>query len=316
MRGTLECWDGRRIALPDMTGWKMEYACGVPCDSFFLTCLWKPEEAGILAEAVRFTADENGERVFTGVVDEIECGWDGGGGRLSVSGRGMAALLLDNEALGCDYQIASFSDILRDHVAPYGIETAELAELPSVPGFSVATGSSEWQVLYEFCRYYGGVTPRFDRMGRLTAAPWKEGERIRLDGSTAVTAFTLRERRYGVLSEILVRERSSGKVQKVRNEPFAGRGGRCRRVLTMPGRSSYQAMRYSGEYQLRRSAEELRRLEVTLPGAFRAWPGDMVELALKQNVCGGIWQVVESASGLDSRGTYTVLTLGERGTLP
>ena len=54
----------------------------------------------VLADAVRFTAEQDGEVVFTGVVDEAECGWDSGGGRLELSGRGMAALLLDNEALG------------------------------------------------------------------------------------------------------------------------------------------------------------------------------------------------------------------------
>ena len=60
------------------------------------------------------------------------------------------------------------------------------------------------------------------------------------------------------------------------NEDFARRGGRCRRVLTMPGKSSYQTMRYSGSYQLERSAEELRQLELDERlntygnGAFRA----------------------------------------------
>ena len=95
MTGTLICWDGRRVVLPDLTSWRMEYACGIPCDSFYLECLWEPGEAGALAEAVRFAAEEDGERVFTGVVDEVCCGWDEDGARLSVSGRSMAALLLD-----------------------------------------------------------------------------------------------------------------------------------------------------------------------------------------------------------------------------
>lgn len=313
MTGTLECWDGRRITLPDVTGWRMEYACGVPCDSFELECLWDPGEAGALSEAVRFTATEDGATVFTGVVDEFTCGWDQKGGRLTLSGRGMGALLLDNEALGGDYQVATLEDIIRDHVTPYGIETAERARLPAVPGFSVAAGSSEWQVLYEFCRYYGGVTPRFDRLGRLIVAPWQAGEWLRLDGDAAVTALSWRERRYGVLSEILVRDRTSGAVQQVVNRDFARRGGQCRRVLTMPGRSSYQAMRYSGDYQLQRSAEGWRRVELELPGAFRAWPGDQVELDLKQDVCRGIWRVWESVCGLNPTGTYTRLTLGQEG---
>lgn len=308
MEGTLTCWDGTKITLPQVTEWAFQYGRGTPCDSFSLTCLWEPEE-DLLAEAVTFTAVEQGETVFTGVVDECERGWDGKGGFLTVSGRSMAARLLDNEALGMDYQVATWQDIVRDHVAPYGVQTVG-SGLPAVPGFSVAVGSSEWQVVYEFCRYYGGITPRFDRLGRLVATPWEEGKRLVLGEDAAVTALTLRDQRYGVLSQILVRDKTTGAVQTVDNGDFLRRGGRCRRVLTMPGKSSYQAMRYSGSYQLEQSAEELRQLELELPGAFLAWPGDLVEVGLSKPVGRGIWRVAEAVSGMDENGTYTRLVLG------
>lgn len=310
MEGRLTCWDGREIALPDVTAWQFQYGRGTPCDSFLLTCLWEPEGEDLLAEAVGFTAAENGETVFTGVVDECERGWNAGGGFLTLSGRSMAARLLDNEALGMEYQVATWQDILRDHVTPYGIQALPGASLPAVPGFAVEAGSSEWQVVYEFCRYYGGVTPRFDRLGRLTAGPWPEGERLRLREDGAVTALTLRDQRYGVLSQVLVRDRTSGAVQTVENAGFARRGGLCRRVLTMPGKSTYQAMRYSGDYQLARSMEELRQLELELPGAFLAWPGDLVELAAPGGTGSGLWRVAEMTCGLDENGLRTRLTLG------
>lgn len=313
MEGTLTCWDGRKITLPQVTEWAFQYGRGTPCDSFSLTCLWEPEE-DLLAEAVTFTAVERGETMFTGVVDECERGWDGRGGFVTVSGRSMAARLLDNEALGMDYQVATWQDIVRDHVAPYGVETVG-SGLPAVPGFSVAVGSSEWQVVYEFCRYYGGVTPRFDRLGRLIATPWEEGKRLVLGEDAAVTALTLRDQRYGVLSQVLVRDKTTGAVQTVDNGDFLRRGGRCRRVLTMPGKSSYQAMRYSGSYQLEQSAEELRQLEMELPGAFLAWPGDLVEVQLRKPVGRGIWRVAEAVSGMDENGTYTRLVLGVPGAL-
>lgn len=308
MEGLLTCWDGTKITLPQVTEWAFQYGRGTPCDSFSLTCLWEPEE-DLLAEAVSFTAVEQGKTVFTGVVDECERGWDGKGGFLTVSGRSMAARLLDNEALGMDYQVATWQDIVRDHVAPYGVQVLG-SGLPAVPGFSVAVGSSEWQVVYEFCRYYGGITPRFDRLGRLVATPWEEGKRLVLGEDAAVTALTLRDQRYGVLSQILVRDKTTGAVQTVDNSDFLRRGGRCRRVLTMPGKSSYQAMRYSGSYQLEQSAEELRQLELELPGAFLAWPGDLVEVRLSKPVGRGIWRVAEAVSGMDENGTYTRLVLG------
>ena len=308
MEGTLTCWDGRRITLPQVTEWAFQYGRGTPCDSFSLTCLWEPEEDE-LAEAVTFTAVEQGETVFTGVVDECERGWDGKGGFLTVSGRSMAARLLDNEALGMDYQVATWQDIVRDHVTPYGVQVLG-SGLPAVPGFSVAVGSSEWQVVYDFCRYYGGITPRFDRLGRLVTTPWEEGKRLVLEENAAVTALTLRDQRYGALSQVLVRDKTTGAVQTVENGDFLRRGGRCRRVLTMPGKSSYQAMRYSGSYQLERSAEELRQLELELPGAFLAWPGDLVEVRLNKPVGRGIWRVAEVVSGMDGSGTYTRLVMG------
>ena len=79
----------------------------------------------------------------------------------------------------------------------------------------------------------------------------------------------------------------------------------------MPGKSSYQAMRYSGDYQLARSREELRQMEVELPGAFLAWPGDLVTLAPRYPVGRGIWRVAEMTCALDQGGLHTRLILGE-----
>ena len=112
-------------------------------------------------------------------------------------------------------------------------------------------------------------------------------------------------------SEVLVRDRTTEEVQRVADEDFLRRGGRCRRVLTMPGKSSYQAMRYSGAYQLARAREELRQAELELPEAFAAWPGELVELNLAKGTGRGLWRVRESVCGLTAAGTYTRLTLGE-----
>ena len=164
---------GRTFQLPVPLSWELNYTAGVPSDSFWVRCPWQASQGTDPAEWVRFSAAEAGETVFSGVVDECEVNQGTEGLRLEVSGRGMAALLLDNEALGQDYGTATLEDILRDHVAPYGIELAGEASLPAVSPFSVPTGSSEWAVLYEFAQYCGGVCPRFDRAGRLVLEGWK-----------------------------------------------------------------------------------------------------------------------------------------------
>lgn len=207
MRGYVTDTAGRQWLLPQPAAWRMEYTAGTPCDSFWMRCPWEAGSGTKPGEWSRFWAEHGGERVFTGVVDECQVEQSGNGSVLELSGRGMAALLLDNEALGQDYGTATLEDILRDHVAPYGIELAGEASLPAVSPFSVPTGSSEWAVLYEFAQYCGGVCPRFDRAGRLVLEGWTEVENLAISDATPVTSLTVRDRRYGVLSQILVRDR-------------------------------------------------------------------------------------------------------------
>lgn len=300
---------GVRWELPKLTAWRLEYTAGVPCDSFWLKCVWDQNNTTKPENWVEFTAEHGGERVFTGVVDECEVSLSARGRRLELSGRGMAALLLDNEALGQDYQTATQMDIIRDHVQPYGITVAPGARLPAVSQFSVSTGSSEWSVVYEFARYYGGVTPRFDREGRLVLSGWDDSRERVVDDSTPLIALVRRDRRYGVLSQVLTRDRWSGAVETVDNRSFAARGGRARRIITMPAKSSYKAMRYSGQFQLDKSASELERMELTIGQAFCAWPGDLVTVQRGGLDWNGRYRAVKVTVGMDEGGCWSRMEL-------
>ena len=309
MRGYVTDAAGQEWILPVPTAWRMEYTAGTPCDSFWLRCPWEAGNPTSPRDWGRFTARYQGETVFTGVVDECELSLSAAGRVLEISGRGMAALLLDNEALGQDYQTATLDDILRDHVTPYGIRTASGAGLPPVSQFSVAAGSSEWAVVRDFAHYHGGVSPRFDRLGRLVLTPWPQGGEKLLGDGTAVTELVCRDKRYGVLSQVLVRDRFSGAVQPVEHREFAAAGGQARRVLTMPGRSSYKAMRYSGQYQLDRAAAEWERLEVQVAQPFCAWPGELMRLQRSGWERNGLFRVAASAVGMVEKGHWTRLEL-------
>lgn len=310
MEGYLLRCDGVRIDLPPFTGWKLRRTGSVPCDSFEGTCPWDAGAEPALEKASRLIVEEDGARRFTGVLDEYELTWDGGGGSLSLSGRGLAALLLDNEARGQDYQVATLADILKDHVTPYGVPAGRVGSLPPVPGFSVETGSSEWQVLYSFARYHGGVQPRFDAWGSLTVDAAAGGRTVAVDDRTGVTGVVWRDRRYGVYSEILLQDRTTRSVQRMVNEGFSQQGGRCRRVVTLPGKSAYQTARYSGQFQLDRSAEERFRVELTVPGSYFCEPGDRVAVSLSRPALAGTWTVLETESVLDGTGARVKLTLG------
>lgn len=300
---------GQRWQLPPALSWEVEYTCGVPCDSFFYSCPCMGTGGADTAQWYRTEFYEGDELVFRGVVDECVQTVSSTGHRLELTGRGMAALLLDNEALPQDYETADLQDILRDHVSPYGIETAGSPALPRVNHFSVASGSSEWAVLYEFARYCGGISPRFDRQGQLVLDPWPEGRILLLGDGTAVTELSIRDQRYGALSQVWVRDRYRDHTEKVSDQRFIDQGGCARRVITMPGRSDWQTMRHTGKYQLERSAAQRLRLEVEIPQLFWAAPGELVQVQRSDFDRNGLYRVDTAAVRTDSSGGRTRLEL-------
>ena len=310
IQGVVRGWDGTDRALPPCLSWRLAYGPGVPCDSFLLTCPWEPG-GETFERGMEVVLTYQGAVCFRGLVDEVEHRISERGGEMELAGRGMAARLLDNEALPAEYQVATTADILRDHVEPYGIQVAEAGDLPPVSGFSISSGESEWSALYQFARYYGGVSPRFDREGRLYLTPFPDREALVVDGTVAVARLCWRERRYGVLSQVLVRDRTTLAVEPVDNAPFQAQGGLRRQVLTMPGKSSYQAMRYSGTFQIDRSRAEQREVELTVPALFFAWPGDLVRLERPGWGCNGLWRVREAVVTAGDAGGETALVLAD-----
>ena len=311
----MKCWvrlgSGEELELPTAVSWKLCYGADTPCDSVFLRCLWQRGEERTLSAACRFFAQWEGERVFTGLVDEyaVICGKDGL--YLELSGRGMAALLLDNEAMPAEYQRATRADIVAGHVAPYGLETVGGGRLPAVSGFTVASGESEWSVVRRYACYYGGVTPRFDRMGRLVLDPPGDERELRVREGDGVTGWEYREERHGVLSQVAVRRRTTWGTQWVSDPEFLAQGGRARRVITVPNTTGTAAMRYTADYQLRAARRERVRMRMTVAGAFLAWPGELVSVELKDFGANGRYRAAQTEVSCGSAGVSTTLVLGE-----
>ena len=119
MKGYLTTCDGAQFELPTLLKWEFSYTGSVPCDSFTLRCTYEAAMAETLRRAVRFTAKENGAVEFAGVVDETSVTCDEKGLQLELSGRGMAALLLDNAAGagGCRWRACFTGDAAPS--APY-----------------------------------------------------------------------------------------------------------------------------------------------------------------------------------------------------
>ncbi len=300
--------DGTHHTLHNCLEWQFDYGMGMPCDSFRVVCLWDGRNLNAL-EWVEFTATEGDKTVFRGRVDECECSWSAAGMVYEVSGRGMAALLLDNEAIGRDYETATTKDILKDHVTCFGVTVGDCGEFTPVTPFMVGTGASAWSVMYDFFCYYGGVQPYFDLEGRLQLAGRVDGTPIVVGDTTAVTSMVCRDRRYGVLTQIFLRNTKSQGVMTMENFPYYDMGGKCRRVVNLPDDNFHRSARYSGAFHMEKSNGNLFRLEVEIAQGFFAFPGDLVTVQRTGWGRNGTYRVVESQVRLSNKGFVTRLEL-------
>ena len=236
MTGRVETAGGKVYELPVLLEWRLRRTGGVPCDSFRVKCLYSAEMGEVLKAACRFAATENGVTRFRGVIDEWSAVCGAEGTVLTVEGRGMAALLLDNEAEAVTYQRAALSEILKDHAAACGVTWEPRGEVYGTGEYAVASGSSRWKAIEGFARRCG-LTPYFTREGVLCLRGAAEGRRLVLEEPEGVIEASYRDRRYGVLSEVTAVNRAKKLRQTVRNEAFLARGGSCRRVVYVPSRS-------------------------------------------------------------------------------
>ena len=313
MTGRIFTCDHHVYDLPRPTAWAVTHTGSVPCDSYEMTVVYEPDMAPVLEKAAGFAAIENGVTMLRGIVDEYTVRMGPEGLTASILGRGYAARLLDNESRPVTYQDATLAEIVRCHVTPYGITCGELADLRAGAVYTVAAGSSQWKVLEDFCRTYGGFSPRFSRDGKLLAAPEKPGRTVNIGDGAPVLSCVLREDHYGVLTEALVIDKTRNVSYSVKNQDMIGKGGQCRRVVYTPGQSTWAAMRYTGEYQIRKSREEEKTVTLRLPGSFPAFPGDTVRLELSRMGLSGTFRVEEAENTFSTNnGATATLTLKER----
>lgn len=304
-------YDGERTLLPVLLDWDLIYTGSVPCDSMSATCLYSADMARVLPKATRFRALEDGTLRLAGVVDAYEIVMDRRGLLVTVEGRGMAALLIDNEAEAVTYGQASTEDILANHVTPYGIE-AERRRTVTGRNYAVASGTSQWRALRGFTHRYGGFDPYFTPEGKLVLDRlWGGGRTLEINDRTPLRSFTQRGQRYGVISEMLIYDKVQQVRHSVMNQPFASQGG-CRRQLLYMPRSTADSRRYTGEYQIAQSALEELVLEMALPYPFAAFPGDRAAVSLDRLGLTGDYDVVEARSRTDASGAVTELTVSRR----
>lgn len=297
---------GQSWLLPPLLTWELRRTGGVPCDSFCVRCAWDAETMpDVLSRAVRFAAYRGAALCLLGVIDEACMSLDAQGSVLTLSGRGFAALLLDNEAEAESYQRAVAAELLRRHAEPYGIccEACSVA----VEQYTVRSGASEWSVVEEFARLCG-LYPWFSREGKLLLRPeGQTGRTVHLSGRPV--ALTAKENRYGVLSEVLVVDRKDGTKRCVRDEALCALGVQCRRVISVPSQSTAASLRCTGEYQLSQSARQRFGLTAEFAGYLEVDAGERVLFAANELGLTGAFLVDEVIWRGGADGEATVLTL-------
>lgn len=308
--------EGEDYVLGVATSWSVYHGLGTPCDKFEIELSWQGSDLSLLESACRVRVEQDGAVMFTGVVDECEWKWNDAGAVVTITGRGMGALLLDNEAQGVDFTYATLDGVLSRYVTPYGISVASRASMSGVSDFSVSTGSSAWSVLYDFVRYYGGICPRFTKEGALNLSAFSDAVVFSIVDATTVLELERRYQRYGVLSKVLVINKTESTSQTVSDGELLDNGFCASSVVSVPRGTGSSSMRYTGNFQLNQSKNELLEITLTLAGAFGAYPGDVVQVSLGEAICQGSYRVQSCESSMDSDGYRCALRLAPLDVIP
>ena len=298
MTGYVRTCDGRRLTLPALLQWSVRLTDGDPCDSFSVRFLYEAE-----------LAEELGRMVFTGVVDDYEIRMDKKGLLAEMTGRGLAALLLDNQVRAAEYVRAQLEDILSTYVRPYGIVNIRAAAMPPVERFVVETGYTCWQVLAGFCRHSAEIFPRFLPDGTLVLGETDKIQTVRLRQGRCISA-ALSDSRYGLSSRQILVNTRTGQQIAAENSEFLRRGGSCVKVQGLTGNKVRATWRTAAQ-RLEDARRDKHLIEVCVPGSFTARPLDRVELTLPAMGVEGVFTVQTAESVCGDAGVSCTLTLRE-----
>ena len=279
MTGCLRLCSGVAVSLPPLLEWSIRQTDGDPCGSFSVCFAFEAAWLPVLKQAVGFTAEDDGRTVFTGLVDDFAVKLDRRGALAEVSGRSMAAVLMDNQVRAAEFVSAQLEDILRLYVKPYGITRIDAAPMGQVANFAVETGYTCWQVLTGFCCHSADIFPRFAPDGTLVLRKNTNPRRVVIEPEQ-VHACSYVQNRYGAAARQVMVNTRTGQQQVAENAELRRLGIQCTHVSGMTGGGKLRATWRTAAQRLADSARELRQATVQLTGMADVSPGDAAELRL------------------------------------
>ena len=308
MIGIVTSCTGARTQLPALFQWSVKRTDGEPCDSFSVQFLCRKTTKALLEQATEFQAYEKGKLVFTGIVDDFELRLGKEGALAELTGRGMAARLMDMQTPAAEYVNAHLEDILNAYVRPCGITKIDADKMGKVSNFVVQTGATCYQALAGFCRHAAEIYPRFLADGTLVLRREQAGKEIRLGGDFLQAQYV--RNRYGVAARQVLINTRDGSMEQARYEAFEALGGTSVRYAGRTGDKIRASFR-TAKQRLDDAKRDERLLYVTYPGSFLAEPLDKVTVLADALGLRGTFTVQEAQSVCDETGTTCTLILRE-----
>lgn len=307
MTGFLIDSSGQKTKLPPFLSWNVTLTDGEPCDSFCVRFCFERALLPALEQACRFEAVENTATVFFGVVDDFSVTLDKKGLLCELSGRSLAALLLDNQVPAAEFVSAQARDILQKYAQDFGVDRILADDMPPIANFLVETGCTCWQVLCSFCRHSAGILPRFLPDGTLVLK--RAAEKGVAELRQPILSFSYTQKRYGVLTKQVIIPTGKGTPETAQNAVLQALGGSCGHYGCKNGQKLRVGYKTASQ-RIADSIRDFRVLRVTLPGSFLAVPGQLARLSLPQLGDRGNLPVYSVESVGDENGVLCTLELG------
>ena len=258
---------GKSYTLNDIQSLMVSAQLDVPADTLTVTA---PIES-YLPELVRVSVTSGSTPVFMGVIDVQTVSVSAAGRLLTIKARGLAAPLLDNEAVPGVYSSPYLSDMWARYVGPLGKTLAPRGfTLPNrrVAGvFTVDKGASLWQVFHDFAARTAGGVLRVDETGLLTQVVKNTGSKLTFgEGAIGFLKAESVIRRHRPVSRVVtVDEHTQSYTLEVHNYSLMPRGIERTRYMRYFDRTAVDKHRAATDL-MKESAAGSRTLELTLPG--------------------------------------------------
>lgn len=306
MIGIVTSCAGVQTQLPALLQWSIKRTDSEPCDSFGVQFACKNTTRQLLEQAVEFRAVEAGKTVFTGIVDDFELRLGKDGLVAELTGRGMAARLMDMQTPAAEYVSAQLEDILNAYVRPCGITKIEAEEMGAVANFVVQTGATCYQALAGFCRHSANIFPRFLADGALVLKRETAGKAARLRSEILQAQYV--RNRYGVAARQVLINTRDGSTQEANYAAFQALGGTRVQYAGRTG-DKIRATFRTAQQRLDDTKRDEKLLYLTCAGSFLAEPLDRISVSVDALGIDGTFTVQEVQSSCDETGAVCMLIL-------